>query len=78
MRSLGRVVRGVRWYVRELTDESAYDRYMEHLRTHDPGGGPLPLNTQPSHPLSGQGVPYGETVPYISCALMQVICVNQW
>ncbi|MDF3141283.1 MULTISPECIES: YbdD/YjiX family protein [unclassified Streptomyces] len=24
----------MRWYVRELTDESAYDRYVAHLR-HD-------------------------------------------
>jgi uncharacterized short protein YbdD (DUF466 family) len=36
VRSLRRVVRGVHWYVRELTDESAYDRYVEHMRTHDP------------------------------------------
>jgi uncharacterized short protein YbdD (DUF466 family) len=37
MRSvLRRAVRGVRWYVRELTDESAYDRYVAHARRHDP------------------------------------------
>jgi len=28
------VVRGVRWYVRELTGEAAYDRYVAHARTH--------------------------------------------
>ncbi|UUU31003.1 YbdD/YjiX family protein [Streptomyces sp. CA-210063] len=33
--------RGVRWYVRELTGESAYDRYVEHLRDHDPDA-PVP------------------------------------
>jgi uncharacterized short protein YbdD (DUF466 family) len=26
----------VRWYVRELTDESAYDRYVAHLRANHP------------------------------------------
>lgn len=31
-----RGLRWARWYMRELTDESAYDRYVEHLRTHDP------------------------------------------
>ncbi|WP_320778916.1 YbdD/YjiX family protein [Streptomyces sp. CRN 30] len=31
-----RVFRGVRWYLRELTDESAYDRYVAHLRAHRP------------------------------------------
>lgn len=45
MRSvLGRaaeVVRGVRWYVRELTDESAYDRYVAHLRAGHPDA-PVP------------------------------------
>jgi uncharacterized short protein YbdD (DUF466 family) len=29
---LRRAIRGVRWYVRELTDESAYDRYVAYLR----------------------------------------------
>ncbi|NGN69536.1 YbdD/YjiX family protein [Streptomyces sp. A7024] len=24
------------WYVRELTGETAYERYVEHLRKHDP------------------------------------------
>ncbi|MFF4361758.1 YbdD/YjiX family protein [Streptomyces sp. NPDC001604] len=27
----------MRWYVRELTDESAYDRYVAHLRKARPG-----------------------------------------
>ncbi|WP_320780288.1 YbdD/YjiX family protein [Streptomyces sp. CRN 30] len=37
MRSvLVRAAEGVRWYVRELTGESAYDRYVAHVRTHDP------------------------------------------
>jgi uncharacterized short protein YbdD (DUF466 family) len=27
----------VRWYVRELTDESAYDRYVAYLRKTRPG-----------------------------------------
>ncbi|MFE9647840.1 YbdD/YjiX family protein [Streptomyces sp. NPDC006365] len=31
-----RVLRSVRWYVRELTDESAYDRYVAHVRTEHP------------------------------------------
>jgi uncharacterized short protein YbdD (DUF466 family) len=35
-RPLLRGARWVRWYVRELTDESAYDRYVEHVRQHDP------------------------------------------
>jgi len=34
-------LRMVLWYLRELTDESAYDRYVEHLRTHHPNR-PLP------------------------------------
>ncbi|MGX1477377.1 UNVERIFIED_CONTAM: uncharacterized short protein YbdD (DUF466 family) [Streptomyces canus] len=36
MRSLRRAFRSVRWYVRELTDESAYDRYVAHVRRDDP------------------------------------------
>ncbi|MGP2439640.1 YbdD/YjiX family protein [Streptomyces sp. JW3] len=31
--------RAVRWYLRELTDESAYDRYIAHLRAHRPDAG---------------------------------------
>lgn len=26
----------LRWYVRELTGEAAYDHYVAHARTHDP------------------------------------------
>ena len=29
--------RGVRWYVREVTGESAYDRYVEHETRVHPG-----------------------------------------
>ncbi|MDQ0763787.1 YbdD/YjiX family protein [Streptomyces canus] len=36
MRSLRRAFRAVRWYVRELTDESAYDRYVAHVRQDHP------------------------------------------
>ncbi len=31
-----RPLRAVLWYLRELTDESAYERYVEHVRTHHP------------------------------------------
>ena len=27
---------GVRWYLREVTGESAYDRYVEHMRRDHP------------------------------------------
>jgi uncharacterized short protein YbdD (DUF466 family) len=30
------VVRGLRWYLREVTGESAYDRYVEAARRDDP------------------------------------------
>lgn len=33
---LRRAAGTVRWYVRELLDESAYDRYVAHARSHDP------------------------------------------
>ncbi|MFF7641261.1 CstA-like transporter-associated (seleno)protein [Streptomyces canus] len=36
MRSLRRAFRAVRRYVRELTDESACDRYVAHVRTDHP------------------------------------------
>lgn len=37
MRSaLVKAAKGIRWYVRELTDESAYDRYVGHLRKDHP------------------------------------------
>ncbi|WAZ24039.1 YbdD/YjiX family protein [Streptomyces cinnabarinus] len=41
MRSLRRALRAMRWYVRELTDESAYDRYTAHLRRDHPAA-PVP------------------------------------
>ena len=28
---------GVRWYLREVSGESAYDRYVEHMRRDHPG-----------------------------------------
>ncbi|BCL27803.1 YbdD/YjiX family protein [Streptomyces aurantiacus] len=31
-----RAARAVRWYVREFTDESAYDRYVAHVRKDRP------------------------------------------
>jgi uncharacterized short protein YbdD (DUF466 family) len=30
-------LRGVRWYLREVAGETAYDRYVEHLRSEHPG-----------------------------------------
>ncbi|MET8469561.1 YbdD/YjiX family protein [Streptomyces sp. NPDC006422] len=36
-----RVARYVRWFVRELTDESAYERYVAHLGQTHPGA-PVP------------------------------------
>jgi carbon starvation protein CstA/uncharacterized short protein YbdD (DUF466 family) len=36
MRSLRRVLRAVRWYVRELTGEAAYDRHVAHVRKDHP------------------------------------------
>ncbi|MFI6490005.1 YbdD/YjiX family protein [Streptomyces sp. NPDC050564] len=42
MRSaLHRAASGIRWYIRELTDESAYDRYVAHLRKDHPDA-PVP------------------------------------
>ncbi|MEV7346264.1 YbdD/YjiX family protein [Streptomyces sp. NPDC093544] len=42
MRSaLRRAISSVRWYVRELTDESAYDRYVAHVGADHPDS-PLP------------------------------------
>ncbi|MEU6991833.1 YbdD/YjiX family protein [Streptomyces sp. NPDC046465] len=29
-------MRWMRWYVRELTDESAYERYVAHMRADHP------------------------------------------
>jgi uncharacterized short protein YbdD (DUF466 family) len=31
-----RVLSGVRWYLREVTGESAYDRYVAHMRADHP------------------------------------------
>ena len=36
MSRLRRWAEGVRWYVRELAGESAYDRYVAHERAADP------------------------------------------
>lgn len=33
---LSEALRGLRWYVREVTGESAYDHYLEHARQGDP------------------------------------------
>lgn len=33
-----RGLRGVLWYLRELTGESGYERYLEHQRRAHPGG----------------------------------------
>jgi uncharacterized short protein YbdD (DUF466 family) len=30
------VLSGVRWYLREVTGESAYDRYVAHMRADHP------------------------------------------
>lgn len=37
-----RAARWLRWYVRELTDESAYDRYVAHVRQHAGPSAPVP------------------------------------
>ena len=34
--TLREVVSGVRWYLREVSGESAYDRYVEHVRREHP------------------------------------------
>ena len=39
--AVARACRGVRWYVREVTGESAYDRYVEHETRAHPGVGLL-------------------------------------
>ncbi|MFF8955541.1 YbdD/YjiX family protein [Streptomyces sp. NPDC014894] len=38
--ALGRGLRAVHWYLRELTGESAYDRYCERHRREHPGAEP--------------------------------------
>ncbi len=35
--SVRRALAGVRWYLREVSGESAYDRYVEHVRQEHPG-----------------------------------------
>ncbi|MCQ4208420.1 YbdD/YjiX family protein [Streptomyces longispororuber] len=35
--ALLRAARHVRWYIRELTDETAYERYVTHARDRHPG-----------------------------------------
>jgi uncharacterized short protein YbdD (DUF466 family) len=32
-----RVFAGIRWYLREVSGESAYDRYLMHARSEHPG-----------------------------------------
>jgi len=34
--TLREALAGVRWYLREISGESAYDRYVEHLRREHP------------------------------------------
>jgi uncharacterized short protein YbdD (DUF466 family) len=36
-----RALRAVVWYLREVTGESAYDRYLEHLRREHPDREPM-------------------------------------
>lgn len=36
LRGVGRAAAWVRWYVREVSGESVYDRYVAHAREHDP------------------------------------------
>jgi uncharacterized short protein YbdD (DUF466 family) len=31
------VLKGVKWYVREVSGESAYERYVDHVRSEHPG-----------------------------------------
>jgi uncharacterized short protein YbdD (DUF466 family) len=38
---LARALRNVVWYLREVTGESAYDRYLEHQRLEHPGEEPM-------------------------------------
>jgi uncharacterized short protein YbdD (DUF466 family) len=35
--SIKQLFGGVRWYLREVSGESAYDRYVEHRRREHPG-----------------------------------------
>jgi uncharacterized short protein YbdD (DUF466 family) len=38
---LSRALRSVVWYLREVTGETAYDRYLEHHRAEHPGEEPM-------------------------------------
>jgi uncharacterized short protein YbdD (DUF466 family) len=38
---VGRALRAVVWYLREVTGESAYDRYLEHQREEHPDHDPM-------------------------------------
>jgi uncharacterized short protein YbdD (DUF466 family) len=35
--TLRRALSGVRWYLREVSGESGYDRYVSHMRRDHPG-----------------------------------------
>lgn len=37
-----RILRALHWYLRELTGESAYDRYCERHEREHPGHPPMP------------------------------------
>ncbi|MFF5313054.1 YbdD/YjiX family protein [Streptomyces massasporeus] len=45
MRRAARWARAVRWYLRELTGESEYDRYCHHRQRHHPHA-PLPTRRE--------------------------------
>ena len=38
---LGRAGRGIRWYVRNLMGDTAYETYIAHHRRHHPGEDPM-------------------------------------
>ena len=40
--TLAGLAAGVRWYLREVSGESAYERYVEHARRAHPGEDPMP------------------------------------
>jgi len=52
-----RACRSVRWYVREVTGESAYDRYVEERRRNHPGEVVLDRRSFERHrqDVAGQG-----------------------
>jgi uncharacterized short protein YbdD (DUF466 family) len=43
--ALGRGVRWLHWYLREVSGESAYDRHVAHLRSGHPGA-PVPTRKE--------------------------------